>query len=464
MSRLDHPGRVVFDRLVRTRVPTHTPRLFDTACVLGGSVAGLLAARVLADHATTVLIVERDDGDARRRTGVPQDRQGHVLLPGGHMQIEKWLPGFSDGLQDQGAVVVGSERQAVYLDGRPRLPNRDLPILSATRSFLEAAIRSRVLALPNVSALPGRVTGLEFDDDSVRAVRYATDDGQRVVAAEFVVDAMGRSSKASAWVERAGYQRPRLQRLRTDINYATALFERCDDAAEHPLTTLALFPSLGAADRVALGAALAAESDQWMVMLTAYEPDRPPASLEGFRATCAKLPPVFAHAAQGALTRGIQTYRQADSRRRTFTALQHYPARLVSVGDAVASFNPIHGQGMSCAALHANCLSEYLTTDPRLSQAATRFFHLQAVVTDAAWALSTGPDAARLDAVHHNEVTSDVAQQRWAMNQVLQATLHDQSVADTYTAVSFMTAHPSLLVEPALLDRAIKANELGPTP
>ncbi|TRW78592.1 hydroxylase [Mycolicibacterium sp. 018/SC-01/001] len=464
MNRLFHPGRVVFDRIVRTRVPTHTQRLFDTACVLGGSVAGLLAARVLADHATTVLILERDDADEPPRTGVPQDRQGHVLLPGGHMQIEKWLPGFSGDLQDQGAVLVESKHQAVYLDGRPRLPNRDLPILSATRPFLEAAIRSRVLAYPNVSALPARVTGLEFDNDEVCAVRYETDDGPRVLAAEFVVDAMGRSSKAAGWVERAGFQRPIEQRLRSDINYATALFKRSDDVAEHPLTTLALFTSPGAPDAVALGAALAAERDQWMVMLTAYEPDRPPASLEQFRATCAKLPPVFAHAAKGLLTREIRTYRQADSRRRDFTALQHFPARLVSVGDAVASFNPIHGQGMSSAALHGNCLSMYLSSGPRLSQAATQFFHLQSVVTDAAWALSTGPDAARLDALHGNEVASDVAQQRWNFDQVLQATLHDQSVADVYTAVSFMAAHPSLLVEPALVERAVRANERSSTP
>lgn len=463
-----HPDRVAFDRLVRTQVPTHTPKSFHTVCVLGGSVAGLLAARVLADHAETVLIIERDDADADAqgppRTGVPQDRQGHVLLPGGRTQIERWLPGFTYQSQDAGAVLVEVGDQAVHLDGRPRLPNRELPILSATRPFIEAAIRSRVLALPNVSALCARVTGLEFGDDAVRAVRYATDHGEQIVAAEFVVDAMGRASKASEWVERAGFQRPPLQRLRSDINYATALFERSEDAAEHPLTTLALFTGPDAPDGVALGAALAAENNQWMVMLTAYEPGRPPASPEEFRATCTKLPPVFAHAARGPLTRGVQTYRQADSRRRDFTALQRFPARLVSVGDAVASFNPIHGQGMAAAALHANCLSHYLTGDPQLNQAATEFFNLQAIVTEAAWTLSTGPDAARLDALQGNKVPQDVAQHRWKLNQVLHATLHDQTIADTYTAVSFMVAHPSILTEPALLERAIKANNTAPTP
>ena len=451
----------MFDRLVRAEAPTHAPKLFDTVCVLGGSVAGLLAARVLADHAGTVVIIERDavDAEGSPRTGVPQDRQGHVLLPGGRTQIERWLPGFTGESQEEGAVLVDVGRQAVYLDGRPRLPNRDLPILSATRPFIEAGIRSRVLALPNVSALSARVTGLEFRDGAVAAVQCMVDHAERVVAADFVVDAMGRSSKASEWVERAGFQRPPLHRLRSDINYATALFDRSEDVAELPMSTLALYTGPDAPDGIALGAALAAENDQWMVMLTAYEPVRPPASPEEFRATCTKLPPVFTHATRGRLTREVQTYRQADSRRRDFTALQHFPARLVSVGDAVASFNPIHGQGMSSAALHANCLSEYLTTGPQLGRAATEFFDLQAIVTDAAWTLSTGPDAARLDALQGNEVPEDVAQHRWAMNQVLQATLSDQSIADAFNAVSFMSAHPSILAEPTLIERAIKANK-----
>lgn len=453
------PDRAVFDRLIRTELPTHTPKLFGHACVLGGSIAGLLAARVLADHADTVTIIERDDiaGDAQR-TGVPQDRQGHVLLPGGRAQIERWLPGFTDESQDDGAVLVDVGHQAVYLDGRRRLPNRDLPILSATRPFIEAGVRRRVLALPNVAAVSARVSGLDFQDGAVRAVRYTSERGEQVMPADFVVDAMGRASKTSDWVEGAGFQRPALQRLRSDINYATALFERSAGRTDLPTSALALYSGDDAPDGIALGAALAAEDGQWMVMLTAYEPVRPPTSAEEFRATCAKLPHVFGHAAHGRLTRDVQTYRQADSRRRDFSALDHYPARLVSVGDAVASFNPIHGQGMSSAALHASCLSDYLTGGPELNRAATGFFTLQSVVTDAAWTLSAGPDAARLDAAQGSEVPEDVAQRRWAMNQVLQATLHDQAVADAFSAVSFMVAHPSILAEPALLDLAVRAN------
>jgi len=456
-------ARAVFDRLTRTDPPARTSALFDTAGVLGGSIAGLMAARVLADHARTVLIIERDDvgAEGRPRPGVPQDRQGHVLLPAGRAQIERWLPGFTREALDCGAVLVEADRQVTYLGDQPQMPNRDRPFLASTRPFLESLIRRRVLELPNVSALSARATGMEFRDGAVRAVRYAANGAEDVVGVDFVVDAMGRSSKSSDWVERAGFQRPQLHRLRTDINYATALFERSGGRSEDhvPLTTLAQFSGPSAPDGLALGAAMAAEGDQWMVLLMAYEPVRPPTSLEEFRATCAKLPPVFGHAVRGPLIRDILTYRQADSRRRDFTGLERFPARLVSVGDAVASFNPVYGQGMSSAALHASALAEYLTGGPSLSRAATEFFELQAVVTDAAWTHSAGADSARLDALHGVEVPEDLARRRWAMGQLVQATLRDESVADAFRAVSFMLAHPSTLTEPALLERAVAANE-----
>jgi 2-polyprenyl-6-methoxyphenol hydroxylase-like FAD-dependent oxidoreductase len=452
--------RAVFDRLIRTDPPPRPPMSLDTACVLGGSVAGLMAARVLADHARTVVIVERDDVRAggSPRTGVPQAQQGHVLLPGGFAQIERWLPGFTAAAQDRGAVLVDFEQQAVYLGGEQRLPNRDMSILAATRPFLESQIRTMVAALPNVSVLSARATGLDIRDGAVRAVRYTRDGSEHVMAVDFVVDAMGRSSKISDWVEHAGFQRPQLDRVRTDINYATALFRRSEDSDDFPMTALAQFDGPSAPDGLALGTTLVAEENQWMVMLTAYEPARPPKTLEDFRATCAKLPPVFGHAAAGELTRDIVTYRQADSRRRDFTGLTHYPARLVSVGDAVASFNPLYGQGMSSAALHASCLSDYLVNNPLPHRTATEFFEMQSVVTDAAWALSAGADVARLDVLEGTEVSTELQQQRWAMNQVVRATLSDQTVTDAFAAVSFLLAHPSILAEPDLLDRAVEAN------
>lgn len=456
----------VFDQLTRTDRPDHTPVLFDTACVLGGSIAGLLAARVLADHARTVLIIERDqvNVEGRPRAGVPQDRQGHGLLPGGLAQIERWLPGFTREAQDLGGVLAGPDKQVVYLDDRPQARSGDTRILMGSRPFLESRIRSRVLALPNVSSLPAQVTGFGYRDDAVSTVRYVADGIESETSTDFVVDAMGRASKVSEWVGQAGYDRPRLQRLRTGINYATALFERPDKPDDLDLAcALAQFSPPSSPDGLAVGAVNAIESDQWLVMLMAYGENKPSRSVEAFRSTCAKMPPIFAEAAGGAVSRPIMTYHQADSRRRDFTGLSRFPARLVSVGDAVASFNPVYGQGISSAALHASCLSGYLAGDPALDTPAAEFFALQEVVVDAAWTVSAGADAARLDAIEGAEVPEDVQRQRWAMDQLIRATLVDETVAGAFSRVAFMLAHPFTLGDPALVERAVAVNQRSST-
>ena len=450
-----------FDRLTRVDVPERTPVLFDTACVLGGSVAGLLAARVLADHARTVLIIERDgvNVEGRPRAGVPQDRQGHGLLPGGLAQIERWLPGFTREAQYLCGVSVGPDQQALYLDGHPQVRSRDARILLGSRPFLESRIRSRVLALPNVSTLSAQATGLEYRGDAVSAVRYVADGVEDVTSVDFVVDAMGRASRLSEWVEQAGYDRPRLQRLRTGINYATALFERSDKPDDLDLAcALAQFTPSSSPDGVAVGGVNAVEGDQWLVMLMAYGDDQPFRSIEAFRSTCATMPPIFGEAVTGAVTRDILTYHQADSRRRDFAGLSRFPARLVSVGDAVASFNPVYGQGISSAALHASCLSDYLVGDPALDMPAAEFFALQEVVVDAAWTVSAGGDAARLDALDGAEVPEAVRRQRWAMDQLVRATLVDEAVANAFNRVAFMLAHPFSLGDSALVEQAAAAN------
>ena len=198
-------------------------------------------------------------------------------------------------------------------------------------------------------------------------------------------------------------------------------------------------------DGVAVGAVNAIEGDQWLVMLMAYGDNQPSRSIEAFRSTCAKMPPIFGEAVSGTVTREVLTYHQADSRRRDFAGASRFPARLVSVGDAVASFNPVYGQGISSAALHASCLSEYLVGDPAFGMPAAEFFALQEVVVDAAsWTFSAGGDTARLDAIEGAEVPEDVQRRRWAMDQLIRATLVDEAVAHAFSTVAFH-ARPSVL-------------------
>ncbi|MEE6265620.1 MULTISPECIES: FAD-dependent oxidoreductase [Streptomyces] len=457
----------LFESLVGAEPPHDVPVLFDTACVMGGSIAGLLAARVLSDHARQVVIVEPDDtsAEAESRSGVPQDQQVHTLLPAGRLWIERWLPGVSQEAQDRGASLVGPDKQFVGHDDIRQAPDGlDHQFLAVGRPLLENLVRARVTALPNVSVLRAQATGLRYGGGAVVGVRFAgPGNGERAegdLAADFVVDAMGRSSRLSNWLRQDGYDQPRLERLESPVNYATALFERPVKFPELEVATvLQLFTPQYPSGGVSVAAANAIEEQQWLVMLMGYGDNRPGRTLDDFRAHCAALPAIFSEITRGGVSREVVTYRQADSRRRHFAEADRLPARLVSVGDAVASFNPIYGQGMSSAALHASCLASYLDGGTDLDQAATEFFRLQQVVVDAAWAVSAGGDAARIDAENGTEVPEDVRQQRRVMEQLAGAALVDADVSRAFNNVSYMLRHPGTLFDPGLLEKAAATSE-----
>lgn len=449
------PARVIYDRLVHATFPAAGPVLFDTACVLGGSVAGSLAAAVLARCSRRVVVVERDATDAGGRPGVPHDQQLHVLLPSGRALIDRLLPGFTETVLEAGAALVASGQNISYVD------NHQLPLvedgstmLTATRPLLESSIRVLTLARGSVELVRGRVAGLRYADDGVTAVRYADERGEHTIPADFVVDAMGASSRLSAWLGEDGYEQPAASRVPCGVNYATAYFERAEPAHDLPIAaSLSSYTS----GKTAVAAVIAIEDDQWSVVVSTYDGPLPETAGE-FRSACATLPPEYGEASSGAITRDILTFRKAHNIRRDFAGLGRFPARLAAIGDSAASFNPIYGQGMTSAALQAAALSEYLTEDPDLTLPATSFFERQEIVIGAAWATSAGGDAARADTISGAEVPEDVQQQRWAADQVARASLRDVTIRRACLATGRMLAHPETLFDQAVLARAVEIN------
>ena len=131
----------------------------QSAIVLGASMSGLLAAKALSSHFQRVTVVERDllpDGAALRR-GVPQCAHAHGLLASGYRVVNDYFPGIMDELEALGARpgdVVGDFLWFQY--GRWKLRHQcGLPGICVSRPCLEAAVRRRVRALPNVAFVEG---------------------------------------------------------------------------------------------------------------------------------------------------------------------------------------------------------------------------------------------------------------------------------------------------------------------
>jgi len=458
-----------FAALSTPKPPEQTEVLFRQVVVLGGSVAGLMAARVLSEHAERVLIIERDDlaaldlpderiaadpvGTIGPRPGVPQGSQVHALLPAGRQQLERWFPGFTKQALAAGAVDPPPRRDRFYLDGklRDQLPAE---ALISSRPFLEALIRHRVLARANVHSVRGRADGLLIDNGVATGVQYVPEGSSTAVVeqADFVVDATGRSSRLSGWLESGGFPRPAMQRMGITLNYATAQYRRPAEAAVWTCISVSN-PGPGKTARIAGFTPI--EGGRWTMLVSGYADDRPSRDPDEYRERCVRdFPSEFGEVATTAERIGdVITYHQADSRRRDFHLLNRFPARLVAAGDAVASFNPVYGQGMTSAMLHASCLSEYLRGNPDLAKPASSYFADVKIIVDAAWQVSTMADLAlpHVDGPYPRgyRVIS------WLGGQVFKASTRDQTVNLQLAKITSMLAHPSSLISPKILLRVL---------
>lgn len=427
-------------------------------------MAGLMAARVLSEHADEVLIVERDTSAANGlpRLGVPQGSQVHALLPAGAVQLERWFDGFIAEALAAGALAPPADgsRARMYVNGeiRPNPPaDENVPVLVSTRPFLEGLVRRRTLAVPNIRLVHGRADGLVFEGDQVTGARYLPDgcDQARTVTAQLVVDAMGRSSRLGDWLADNGWDRPPMRRMPIKLNYATAMF-----AFDERITPLWTVVSQAGADttpdhQARIGGFLRVEGDRWIMLVSGYGDDRPSTDPAEYIARCRRdFPSVFGDIAErGRMIGDVITYHQSDSRRRDFHELRRFPAGLVAAGDAVASFNPVYGQGMTSATLHASCLSKYLRGEPSLTEPATAYFDLVRVVVDAAWQVSTFAD---LELPHvDGPYPRGYPLIRWLTGLVFQAALTDEAINERLSRITTMLAHPNSLAHPPTLARAM---------
>lgn len=367
-----------------------------TAVVVGASMGGLLAARVLSETYSKVFVVDRDrlpDGPVARR-GVPQGRQLHVLLARGREAFDELFPGLSAELKALGAPLVDLHDEVHwYNDGyRMRRARSDLIAVGVSRALLEHQVRARVAALPGVRlCAPEEVLGLDTTSDGRRVtgvrVRSASG-GQYAIAADLVVDASGRASRTPLWLEDLGYPRPAEEEVHVGITYLTRLYRREPHHNEGLYGTLT--NAVPGAPRAGIMAAQ--EDGQFAVALSGILGDEPPADDEGIARFAETLAaPQIAEVVRTAEpTSDPVRMRFPASRRRRYERLRRFPDGYLVIADAMCSFNPIYGQGMTVAALEALLLRRLLKRGRHAL--ARRFFRSAARLIDAPWSVAVGTD------------------------------------------------------------------------
>jgi 2-polyprenyl-6-methoxyphenol hydroxylase-like FAD-dependent oxidoreductase len=436
------------------------------AVVLGASMGGLLAARVLSDFYQTVTMVERDrlPDDPVNRRGVLQGRHPHALLGKAVETIGELFPGIFDQLLAAGAVKWDDgdlSRFRSTFAGHLMVSAATIPDPASltdyhlSRPLLELAVRRAVREIPNVEILEEHdFVGLTADADHARVTgarvhKHGSTD-ERVVAAELVVDATGRGSRMPVFLEELGYRRPRIDEVEVRIAYATLPVRIPPGTLRELVVATYPIPS-----RSTMFAMFACESDMYLVLGGTIGAQEPPVDRAELLEFVARLAPshVMAAVRSAEFLGDVAHYHIPSNRWRRYDKLARTPEGLLAFGDAIASFNPIYGQGINVAALEAEALRDCLRKGER--DVPRRFYRKSAKKIRVAWRTAVGSDLA-LPQVHGRRPLS-VRLTNSYMDRVLTATETDPAVAQQFFRVMWMLDGPSALFRPRIVLRILRA-------
>lgn len=425
-------------------------------------MGGLVAARVLSDFYEEVTVVERDvlpHGAANRR-GVPQGRHVHALLGRGSAVLDELFPDFTNELVGAGAPAFDyqdmSKAQFSFAGHEMlRTGALDVPsIFIPSRPLLESLVAQRLLAIGNVTLRDGYdVVDLlsAGEGDRVIGARIRTHNGEdeQELAADLVADATGRGARTPAFLEKMGYRRPNEDCLHVRLVYSSQLLRLPPGTLDEKLILIGAVP--GRPTGVAL---LGYENDTWMFTVFGMAGIEPPCQLADMLSYAEGFTPahVLAAIGTGEPLAEVCRFRYPESRWRRYDKMRRFPDGLVVLGDAICSFNPVYGQGMTVAALQAQALGECLRRGP--DDLARRYFREAAKPIGVAWQFAVGADLSLPEVEGHRTLAMQLSNKYVDRLQTIAET--DSAVAEQFFRVIGLLDPPTTLLNPRMLLRAAR--------
>ncbi|MFI8206682.1 NAD(P)/FAD-dependent oxidoreductase [Streptomyces sp. NPDC085937] len=372
-----------------------------TAIVMGASAAGLFAAAALTEFADVTLI-ERDtlpDGPEARR-GVPQSRHAHLVWSGGVDAFNELLPGVVDDI-----VASGARLAHIMGDMVSRAPNEvwfrrftstHHRNLVCSRPLLDSGLRTRVLADERITLREAtHVVGLEGTRGRITGVRVQAGDREEALTADLVVDATGRGSRTPQWLGDLGLPTVTEREVNAGVAYATRLYRAPGSTADtnFPLINVQANPAKAPGQG---GIILPIEDHQWIVTLSGTRGGEPTADPDAFVDFALGLgDPIIGELLKNAEPiSDVATTRSTANHRRYYEKMKAWPDGYLVLGDAIASYNPVYGHGLTVAAQCAIAVRDVLRSTNLTAPGTARSLQCAASKpVAAAWDLAVGQDA-----------------------------------------------------------------------
>lgn len=431
------------------------------AVVIGGSMAGLLAGRVLADHFGQVTIVERDrfPQEVEPRKGVPQARHVHALLSKGMLIMQEFFPDLFPELLCRGSTCLDTALGMEWYQHNlwKAKMHSGIDVYSQSRPLIEDEVRKQVAKYQNVRFIDAcEVKQLSTSEDKTKitGVRlwHREDQGkEEILSADLVIDASGRGSQAPGWLVSLGYPQVKESVVKVNVGYSTRIYRTPTQLPEWKLKLV--FPTPPKETRG--GSIFTLEENRWMVTLVGWAKDYPPDNEQGYLefARSLPLPDIYEAVKDAEPLTPIAVYKFPASRRRHYERMQRLPKGFIVLGDALASFNPTAGQGMTVAAIDAKLLHEYLnhrqsSQDMQMGWTA-RCQKEIARAAELPWLLSTSEDFRYPQTEGYRMPGLGILQ--WYTVRAHHATRYNERVTKRFWEVLHMLKHPFSLFAPDVL-------------
>lgn len=438
-----------------------------TAVVIGGSIAGIAAAKVLTERFERVIVLEKDDSH-RRREGRPGAAQGwhlHHLLTAGQIELERFFPGIVEDMVREGAFKVDMAAQyRIRLGGTWKKPGTsDIQIVCAGRPLLEWCVRRRLDDEPTVEfRYESEVADLVYDRENHEIVGVAVTDvsGELdVVPAEFVVDASGKNTRVPEILDRIGIGAPEVEQDIINCFYSTMQHHVPPEKQWQDKVMVICYAYRPFEDTYSAQYYTDSSRTILSTSLVAYNCYSPPRTAREFREFANLMP----SSVVGEILDGLEpaspiyNFRYPNMIRHRYEAKRNLPRALVAVGDAYTSADPVSGLGMTLALKEVRALQELLERcDVHDRGLPKRYYRSISRMADMAWFVIREqnlrfdwmPDVHRKRPVYFRALT-------WYMDRVTELVHDDLDTYRDFLAVIHLVKPPTTLMRPKVAARVI---------